>query len=171
MKRFAFAVLGAAFVACASCSNSSGNNAPVCTAYVVPASTNLQQPVVSFKNDVLPIAQNSCAFASCHGATGGGNNGIYWGSQTQPNDASAIRKGIVGVKSLENPNMNFVQPGDLANSYVMHKIDGDNCTLAAQCKTGNLGTCGDTMPQGSDLLPVEQRDVFRRWVAQGAPDN
>jgi hypothetical protein len=173
MKHLVFSAAVAAALVVAACSKGAGDEdaGPTCTPYLVPASTNLQQPTVSFKNDVLPIAVLSCAFSSCHGLTGGGNNGIYWGSKTDPNDPSAIRAGVVGVKSLEDPSMAFVTPGDPANSYVMHKLDGDNCTLADACKAGNRGDCGDTMPQQSDLLPVDKRDVIRRWIAQGAPDN
>ncbi len=155
------AVFGFA-VACTS-----STPAPACETYVVPASTDLTTPT-SFKNDVLPIFVQSCAFTSCHGASSGGNNGVKLGSKTEPNDASALRANIVGVKAPELPTMNFVTPSDASQSYLMHKIDGDNCKLDAQCAKG---TCLSAMPQGGDLLPVATRDTVRRWIAQGAPDN
>jgi hypothetical protein len=139
-----------------------------CQTYVVPASTDLTKPTVSFQNDVLPILVQSCAFTSCHGASSGGNNGIKLGSKTQPNDPVAIRAGFVGVKAPELPTMNFVTAGDTSQSYVMHKLDGDQCKLDAQC---TKASCQSSMPQNGDVLPVATRDTIRRWIAQGALEN
>jgi hypothetical protein len=50
----------------------------------------------------------------------------------------------------------------------MHKIDGDSCTLDKQCVGAD---CGSSMPEQSDLLPEETRNVIRRWIAQGALEN
>jgi hypothetical protein len=52
----------------------------------------------------------------------------------------------------------------------MKKVDGDVCLFSGKCTTID-GKCDDTMPQGNDLLDVGQRDVIRRWIAQGAADN
>lgn len=156
-------VLGGLFSGCTS-----ETPAAKCESYVVPASTDLKAPSVSFKNDVLPIFVQSCAFSSCHGASSGGNNGVKLGSKTLSNDASAIRAGIVGVKAPELPTMNLVTASDTSQSYLMHKLDGDQCTFNAQC---TKGTCQSSMPQSGERLPVETRDTVRRWIAQGALDN
>lgn len=50
----------------------------------------------------------------------------------------------------------------------MHKIDGDVCTLDAQCTNHS---CGDTMPGSNDLLDLAIRDTIRRWIAQGAKND
>jgi hypothetical protein len=140
-----------------------------CSAYVPPAGTDLASPVVSFAKDVVPIFVQSCAFDSCHGAQHGTNQGVYLGSKDPALlDVPRIRTSIVAKPANELPAMNYVTPGDTANSYLLHKIDGDICTLHAQCMNGD---CQETMPQASDLLPVATRDVVRRWIAQGAKDN
>ena len=139
-----------------------------CETYVVPPTTDLTKPTVSFKADVLPIFVQSCAFTSCHGSATSRNNGIGLGSKTLPNDASEIRKNIVDVKAPELPTMNFATAGDPSQSFLMRKLDGDQCKLDAQCEKG---TCLSSMPQSGDLLPVATRDTVRRWIAQGALDN
>lgn len=167
--KFLVATLGSAVVAVAlgaGCSSKKDSNS--CALYVPPAGTDLTTPAVAFKKDVVPIFVQSCAFSSCHGETSGDNQGVYLGSKTGDPDAERIYKAIVGVASRELSSMNYVSAGSTGNSYLLHKIDGDICTLNAQCRGG---TCQDTMPQGNELLPVETRDVVRRWIAQGAKDD
>jgi len=50
----------------------------------------------------------------------------------------------------------------------MRKMDASTCTLDAKC-TG--GSCGQSMPKGDPPLPIDTRDVVRRWILQGAQDN
>jgi hypothetical protein len=137
--------------------------APACTAYVTPPGTDLTLPPVQLQRDVAPILSRSCAFAGCHGAASGGNHGVYLGT-----DGARVHAEAVGKPSSELPAMSYVAPGDPASSYVMHKIDGDLCTLTARCEGGD---CGVSMPQGSDLMAIRDRDIVRRWIAQGAKDD
>jgi hypothetical protein len=134
--------------------------APACAAYVPPAGTDLTLPPVQLQRDVVPILSRSCAFVSCHGAASGENNGLYLGT-----DGARVHAEAVGRPAGELPSMRYVAPGDPAESYVMHKIDGDQCTLAARCEGGD---CGVSMPEGSDRMAIRDRDVVRRWIAQGA---
>ncbi len=81
---------------------------------------------------------------------------------------------IVSVLSPEEPMMLFVAPGDPANSYLMHKMDADQCTLAAACAVSPfdyLLNCGNSMPNGAATLPLATRDTVRAWIAQGAANN
>jgi hypothetical protein len=134
--------------------------APACASYVVPAGTDLTQPPVQLQRDVVPILSRSCAFVSCHGAVSGENNGLYLGT-----DGARVRSEAVGRPAGELPTMSYVTPGDPAESYVMHKIDGDQCTLVARCGGGD---CGTSMPEAKDLMAIRDRDTVRRWIAQGA---
>jgi len=152
----------------AACSSSGGTPDAGCTAYQVPAGTDLTKPAVSFSSDVVPILVNSCAFSSCHGAASGGNNGIKLGSKTATVSPTEIHDALVGKPAAELPAMSFVTAGDPSHSYVMHKLDGDLCTLSDRCTDHD---CQSPMPQGADSLPVEQRDTIRRWIAQGAQNN
>ena len=150
-------VLPFAVVVIAGCSDPP---APTCAAYVAPAGTDLTQPPVQLQRDVVPILSRSCAFVSCHGAASGGNNGLYLGT-----DGARVLAGAVGKPAGELPTMSYVAPGDPAGSYVMHKVDGDQCTLVTRCEGGD---CGGRMPEGKDLMAIRDRDIVRRWIAQGA---
>lgn len=141
----------------AACNGNDGGK--TCAPFTSKA--DLTTPQVSFRNDVMPILNQSCTFSSCHGA-GSGTMTLRQG------DAAGMRSQIVDVPSSTLPAMKRVAPGDPGHSFLMHKIDGDVCTLKDQCVQQ---TCGDTMPQSSDMLDEATRDVIRRWIAQGAKDN
>ena len=160
---------GAALVA--ACSSGGGGGAATdeqgvgasgtsaCAAYAAPAATDLPSPHVSFSRDVLPVFAQSCTFSSCHGSAASEGRLVLRGE--------GVRARLLAA-SLRLPAMPYVTPADPSKSFLMHKLDGDACTLDAQCADGN---CLDTMPKGGDPLPVEQRDVVRRWIAQGAADD
>jgi len=94
-------------------------------------------------------------------------------------DAGAIVMGIVGVKSVEDPSMNIVTAGDPANSYMMHKIDGDMCSIMSMCApmstslpTAVTMPCGVQMPyQVGQPLTGAQSATIWNWIAQGANNN
>jgi hypothetical protein len=174
-------------VACSNSSTPSGSSPDggSCTAYVSTA--DLTKPTVSFQADVLPIFQQSCSIggATCHGAPNEtallrpflGTSGVDGGA-----DPETILSGIVGVASKEDPQMKIVAASDPSQSYLMHKIDDDQCTLATECASqqaaivaaGNSGYtgCGLLMPQtNAEPLDVSTRDTIRRWIAQGAANN
>jgi hypothetical protein len=83
-------------------------------------------------------------------------------------DVASVRVSLVGIESRELRSMPLVTAGDPAQSYLMHKLDGDLCMFEAQCENG---ACGDSMPPNGPPLGPSFRDVVRRWVAQGAADN
>lgn len=145
------------------CSNGDGGGSgDGCKDYEPPASFDAQNPKVSFSKDVVPIFKQSCAFTSCHGLEGS-SNGVYLGQ-----DQAKVHQGLVDVRASELPTMPFVKAGDPRGSYLMRKVDGSQCTLDAQCVDKS---CGQTMPRGEGLLPVETRDTIRRWIAQGAKND
>jgi hypothetical protein len=125
-------------------------------------------PAVSFKNDVLPILTFSCTFSTCHGVMTGPNNGIYLGERPPAMTNSSTVVMAMMKPSSQLTSMPIVTPGDPAKSFMMHKLDGDQCTLDMQC---GGGSCGTSMPSGSPLLELAKRDTIRRWIAQGAKDN
>jgi hypothetical protein len=153
-------VLVAAVASVVGCSD--GEKTKKCEVYVVPPETDLTKPETQLRRDVLPILSKTCGLPSCHGGSGH-NNGVYLGGDPERLYASAVNK-----PAEELPAMSYVAAGDPANSYLLHKIDGDNCTLRAQCTDGD---CGSTMPEGFDLLAITKRDTIRRWVAQGAKND
>jgi len=173
------AALGS-FAALASCSsNPSGagadGSAGGCQAYATDAS--LTMPKASLRADVLPVFQSTCSAQArpCHGdpiVTAEGRP--FLGLSDGGTDPALILQQIVGVPSYEDPSMNLVTAGDPAQSYLMHKLDDDQCTLAPECmKGGSPSTdCGWFMPYRADApLPFQVRDAVRRWIAQDAPNN
>lgn len=141
-----------------------------CQPYV--SSADLTTPV-SFTGQVEPIFQQSCALsASCHGDPAAAPVQPYLGSVDGGTDAATLLAKIVGVPSAEDPTMNLVTAGDPANSFLVHKMDGDQCTLAAQCAgtaiSMTYANCGASMPSGIATLPASIRDTVRAWIKQGA---
>jgi len=183
MHRF---LAGVAAVACLSTAACTSNNPSttdggttdagedVCEPYEPDA--DLTTPTVSFNKDVVPIMNFSCgiAGATCHGTPSVvAQQRPYLGDFDGGTDASQVISGIVGVKSQEDPSMNIVTASDPAHSFLMHKVDWDECTLAAQCAstTTQYTNCGQGMPYSSDQLDQPTRDTIRRWIAQGAKNN
>jgi hypothetical protein len=170
----ATAILGTT-AACSSGPDGTDTMPGNCMAYTSTA--DLSQPV-SFRKDVMPIFHESCG--GCHKAPmnmtphslelGGGDAGV---------EPSALLTKLVGSKAAEAPEMDLIAPGDPANSYLMHKMDNDQCTLSAQCNAGTLGSkipnCGNAMPPVPASMPPKlssaTRDIVRAWIHQGAQDN
>jgi hypothetical protein len=61
--------------------------------------------------------------------------------------------------------MDRVEPGDPANSFLQHKVDGTHNTLDAQCVGGD---CEDRMPLGGPYLAQHVLDAIRTWIMNGA---
>jgi hypothetical protein len=149
-----------------------------CPPYV--SNADLSTPMVSFNTGVMPIFQVRCASggANCHGDPSvRAVARPFLGYPDRDADAGTVASvldGLVGVKSGEDPSMNLVTAGDPALSFLMHKMDGDQCTLIAQCMVPGSyrPNCGVFMPyQAPSILDVTTRDVVRRWIKQGAQDN
>jgi hypothetical protein len=172
-------VVPATLFSTAACSSSTEKSTAedagsTCEPYTSTA--DLSQPV-AFQKDVMPLLHANCG--GCH--RGGGNgtpNSLTLGPAPDAGvEPLAILQKLVNTKSVEDPDMDLVAPGDPANSYLIHKIDGDQCTLASACNAGPLGSkfsdCGGpmppVMPAGSPVkLPAATRDIVRAWIHQGA---
>jgi hypothetical protein len=134
-------------------------------------------PTVSFSQDVLPIFRRSCGISSvCHGDLAKSSAGLYMGPKTSAADPTDQERAdvVAGLTqaSATAPELKNVEPGDPANSFLMIKTDacqnahGLNCT--AQPGAESSDPCGDPMPQTGGKLPASERDIIRRWIAQGA---
>jgi hypothetical protein len=139
---------------------------------------------VSFMTDVAPIFQASCATGgtSCHSDAGKMPNGfpLVLGGAASVTPGMIVTN-LVNVKSGEDPSLNLVTPNDPVSSYLMHKLDGDQCGFATACNAGLLGAaypnCGVFMPNAippmttSSPLTGPQRETVRAWIKQGAMNN
>jgi hypothetical protein len=131
---------------------------------------------------VNDLVTNSCSFVRCHSPTlppGGG--GMVFAS------GADVRLPLVGVQSCEYSAMNRVEAGKPEESWVMVKLTAprdssyliqftpdEPYTPHSECGTNTLpdGTpgFGFGMPAtGTFQLDEASIDVFRRWIAAGAP--
>lgn len=136
---------------CASDASSSGS------ADAASAGTDTSGAPVSFADEVVPLLSRACSQSSCHGS-GSGQLKLEKGNATQNYAA------LVNVASAELPTMARVSPGKPAESYLLHKVEGTQGSLDAQCVGG---TCQSAMPQGG-LLDAEDQALLRRWITEGA---
>jgi hypothetical protein len=83
------------------------------------------------------------------------------------NNCNTGHANLVNVGSASLPTMDRVEPGDPANSFFMHKLDGTQGMFAAGCG----GSCGSQMPLGDDPLSAEVRDAIREWILNGAAND
>ena len=65
---------------------------------------------------------------------------------------------LVGVPSVEQPNVLRVEPGNAADSYMIRKI------------MGTPGISGGQMPLGETPLPAATQATMAQWVTNGAPN-
>jgi hypothetical protein len=73
-------------------------------------------------------------------------------------DAAHAYDDLVGVPSVEEPNLERVNPGNPDLSYMVLKIEGA------------AGIEGAQMPFGETPLPQSTIDAIRQWITNGAPN-
>ena len=166
-----------------------GSGGSMCGTCSEPVAIDETAPEVSFKSDVFPLMRIACNGPTCHGAPLPGNGtfpgaGLYLGphADSPPPDAATVDGVLANLKapSKTAPEMAIVAPGDEARSFLIAKIHGcqnerglsctQQSTSAVRCESN---PCGDIMPPVGEevVITPEQRDLLRRWVAQGALDN
>lgn len=103
--------------------------------------------MVDYQTDIVPIWTKNC---SCHGG-GFPDAGL---------DLFGGADLYVGVASKQLPSMNLIEPGSPDDSYLWHKLLGDEYTI---------GGTGSPMPAGRPHLPNETLQYVYDWINQGAP--
>jgi hypothetical protein len=161
----------AVFTGCGSESDDGDGTSGGCFDY---STFTADEPVTELRADALPILQTSCGIAggTCHGIPNNDLPGQHYLGEgitvTMTDDQIAeILAQNVNQASVKGGSMRLIVPGDPENSFVMAKVDG-LCGGNLEC-TG--GDCGDPMPQTGGALSAANKDVLRRWIAQGAQDN
>jgi hypothetical protein len=108
---------------------------------------------VSFATQLQPIFNASCVDARCHDAA-------------QPAAGLVLTTGashgaLVGVPSTQAPCTSYqlVEPGQPDRSYLVFKLQGSGA-----CSSGSR------MPKAMPALTATQIQLFRDWVANGAPN-
>ena len=98
-------------------------------------------------------SEGRAACTNCHNASRARFNGGLDLS------ASAAYADLVNVPSRGKPGAVRVVPGDAANSYLIHKLEG------------RPDIVGGRMPLGGPYLTSGQILVIRRWIDVGAPND
>lgn len=129
-------------------------------------------PTIKFSEQVLPILRMSCGVSpACHSSETGPVGQPYLGAASgslTSTQIAAIFTQNVNAASKKAPTMKIVNPKNPQLSFMMHKLDGTLMCSDVKCGTGG---CGVAMPQGGTMLSKDNRDVVRRWIAQGALNN
>ena len=102
----------------------------------------------TMSGDVQPILDVSCN-VGCHGA-------VF------PSDGLSLTNAygvLVNVPSSDVPTMDLVEPGSPQDSYLWHKLEGTHLSV---------GGSGVSMPKGSPLLSLTDRQVVEQWIVEGA---
>jgi hypothetical protein len=184
-ERVARSIAAMAMFALAGCSSSAAAPDVGCKSFddstYTPGSAQ-----ISFKDDVVPVFAQSCSVASCHGLRENPSGGLYLGpnvNNTQDKPSSAppfyppdgitladVHGRLVGVKGQLPVTMVLVAAGTPRDSFLMHKIDGDQSCSGIPCKEIATGDCGEAMPQRSMPLETRAANTIRDWILQGAPN-
>ena len=99
---------------------------------------------------VAAIFERRCGGAACHIGEDSPAHGLDLG-------ADAARDDLVGVPSIEVPELLRVDPGRPDESYL-------HCKLVADCDE----RVGERMPVGGPPLSESDIEAIRRWIAAGA---
>jgi hypothetical protein len=131
---------------------------------------------VSFKQTVLPLFEQSCGIGegACHGeGLAPGTGRPFLGNHAGGTDPAMVLMGIVNQPSSEDPQLDIVKASDPDNSYLIHKLDGDQVQFSAECAkaTQAYPMCGSQMPYTGMALDQSTIDSVRQWIAQGAQNN
>ncbi len=114
---------------------------------VAPGATAL-----TFTQIQSQIFTPNCAKAGCHSASSASE-----GLVLAPGLAYAS---IVGVRSVEQPQLDRVKPGEPDASYLLEKVRGDSTITGAR------------MPlDGPPYLTPQQIGGLTAWIQAGAPNN
>jgi hypothetical protein len=150
---------------------------PACSSGEAPAPTS---PPASYLA-AEAVIRTSCAFVRCHGGPTRGGAGL-WYSQT-----GSIREPLVNVPACEYDKMMRVKPGDVANSWMITKLEApqDPQTHAIAFSpqadwvpnpacgldpNGASGRFGLRMPEtGMFQLDADSIAKLVAWISAGAP--
>jgi len=107
-------------------------------------------PTATFTRVQNEIFTPTCASIGCHDLIGQQSQQVLISGRAYQQ--------IVGVPSVEMPNLLRIAPGDPASSYLYRKITG-------------AGITGDRMPQSLPPLSDAQIGLVRDWIRRGAPND
>ncbi len=126
-------------------------------------------PTLSFRTEVSPLF-GRCAGGTCHGSPRSAAAGLYLLIPTGDTPEEATERArivaeVMTAPARTTPDLPRITPGRPDQSLLMHKLDGSHSCLGLTCPGGD---CGLRMPRVGTPLSAEERNLIRRWIAQGA---
>jgi radical SAM superfamily enzyme YgiQ (UPF0313 family) len=110
-------------------------------------------PIRTFAEDIEPVLNQSCAVSSCHSAeTESAGLDLTSGTSYEH---------IVNIPSTQAPALDRIEPGNEADSYLVHKLRGTQA---------DVGGSGDRMPPGGEINSPLIHDL-ESWIWDGSEDN
>ncbi|HEY9109866.1 MAG TPA: hypothetical protein VIN58_24585 [Roseateles sp.] len=145
LKTWAWATLAAAAALAAGCGGGSGEGLDANGRPLGEGDDPSGPMTASFGSIQSHVFTPICA--ACH-AGGAAPQGLRL-------DAGNSYAMLVGVASAEVPSLKRVEPGNAANSYLIHKLEGHS-------------TVGARMPFGGPYLDATTITLIRQWIDNGA---
>lgn len=145
MKRWAWGAIGVAVAVIAGCGGGSGAGLDANGRPIGEGDDPGGPMTASFSSIQSHVFTPVCT--ACH-AGGAAPQGLRL-------DASNSYAMLVGVASAEVPSLRRVAPGDAANSYLIHKLEGHSAV-------------GARMPFGGPYLDANTIALIRQWIDNGA---
>lgn len=105
---------------------------------------------LSHAADIQPIWDANCV-SGCHSPGGLG----------MPLDLTDGHAGTVGVASSQAPDVNYIEAGSAADSYLVAKLQGTHL---------DMGGSGAQMPLNQDPLDAATIGTIEAWIDAGAPE-
>jgi uncharacterized protein (TIGR03118 family) len=132
--------------------DAAGNSTTSTVVSVIVSNTAPPPPSVTLAQLQTSIFTPRCS--GCH--TG---NGTSLPGSMNLTTAAATFASLVGVASIENPQLKRVAPNDPANSYIIHKLTGTDIGTTAR------------MPFGGPFLDQATIDQVSSWISAGAQND
>jgi hypothetical protein len=123
---------------------------------------------ISFRRDVVPIFDASCAFAGCHSDS---YISLWLGPSTEQAPEVTYQALLAGSSTPAFGRL--VVAGSPEQSFLYRKLTGDFTGLP--CDGASAFACGEKMPRlrtpPAPQLTDAQLTAVAAWIAQGAADN
>ncbi|KIG11792.1 hypothetical protein DB30_02447 [Enhygromyxa salina] len=141
--------------ACESPIDDAGDSAATDTSTSTSTSTETGGETPEFAAEIQPILESACL---CHFSPA---NGDDMSAPYLTLNAGVGLGELVGVDAVQVPGMKRVVPGDIQNSYLVHKLRGTHVDVGGPADT-------DPMPP---LLALDETQIttIEAWIAGGAP--
>lgn len=123
-------------------------------------------PEISHAEEIQPIWDDNCVKDDCHGRDS------KWNTPDLSDDAHPDIVGVVATQPLlQSVEMDYVEPGNVENSYLFHKIRGTHDgTPMGKGEQMPCDQVEDDLTCAGNSMSLAEEDVetIRSWIESGA---